>query len=80
MATTHHVMRNVASPKTRAKLAEIAKRPWMFSEFASTGLSYQKCRLCGRGLGEVRGLWKYGVRHYACDDCREHCCTMARGR
>jgi len=28
------------------------------------GLSYQKCRLCGNGLGQVDGLWKYAVRHY----------------
>lgn len=37
------------------------------------GLTYQCYRFCGvsafRARG-VRGLWRYGVRYYVCDDCR----------
>jgi hypothetical protein len=32
-------------------------------------LSYQKCRSCDRGLGELKHMRKYGVRHYICDEC-----------
>jgi hypothetical protein len=46
--------------------------PWMRSTFGEhSSLSYHTCRFCKRGRGEVPGLWKYGVRHYACDDCRD---------
>lgn len=33
-------------------------------------LSYQKCRFCDAGLGDVTFLWKFSVRHYICDACR----------
>ena len=33
------------------------------------GLTYQMCRFCRKSEGE--GLWKYGVRHYACTECRD---------
>jgi hypothetical protein len=35
------------------------------------GLTYHKCRFCGAGWPEEPHLWKYGVRHYACDRCRK---------
>jgi len=38
------------------------------------GLTYQLCRFCGRGRDHKKqgdGLWKYGVRHYACTECRD---------
>ena len=35
------------------------------------GLTYQCCRFCRKGLGDVTGLWRYGIRHYACDMCRQ---------
>ena len=34
------------------------------------GLTYQSCRYCHAGWPEEMGLWKYGVRHYICDACR----------
>jgi len=37
--------------------------------FGKWGLSYQTCRFCDRGLGQLRHLNKYAVRHYVCDDC-----------
>ena len=67
-----HVLRNIASNATCQALAQIASQPWRFSTFGPYGLSYQKCRLCERSSESVSGLWKYGVRHYACDDCRKH--------
>lgn len=36
------------------------------------GLTYQKCRFCGRGWPELPYLLKYAVRHYICAPCREH--------
>ncbi len=43
-------------------------------------LSYQKCRFCDRGLGDVDSLLKYGVRHYVCEGCAEHYAQMAQPR
>ena len=57
--------------KTAKALAAIAARPWLFTTFGEFGLSYQTCRFCKRGQGDTQGLWKYGVRHYACEDCRK---------
>ena len=46
--------------------------PWMYTEFGQNGLTYQTCRFCRLGIGEAPdGLWKYGVRHYVCSDCRD---------
>jgi hypothetical protein len=43
-----------------------------WSEFSQYGLSYQSCRFCHRGIVDrLKGLWKYSVRHYICDDCRK---------
>lgn len=55
---------------------EVAERmaalmPWQFSEFSKYGISYQVCRFCHRGAGECEGLWKYGVRHWVCTECRD---------
>jgi hypothetical protein len=36
------------------------------------GLSYQKCRSCDRGMGELVSMIKYGVRHYICHACRDY--------
>ena len=52
----------------QVRLAKLGS--WMFLPFRDGGLSYQTCRFCRRGIGIVSGLWKYGVRHYICDDCR----------
>lgn len=43
------------------------------------GLTYQMCRFCQQGRPYTKrdykksgdGLWKYGVRHYACTECRD---------
>lgn len=32
---------------------------------------YQSCRFCQRSWRELGALWKYGVRHWICDDCRD---------
>lgn len=48
-----------------------ALMPWHYQECGWNGLSYQTCRFCRQGLGEVDGLWKYGVRHYVCTPCRD---------
>lgn len=59
------------------KIRALADMPWMFSHFALgpdyCGLTYQACRFCKRGgnNSDLRGLWKYGVRHYICEDCRK---------
>ena len=50
-------------------------------EYNPYDFTYQACRFCKRQIGslsshrvmvglDVPGLWKYGVRHYACDGCR----------
>lgn len=59
---------SMVSAKTVEKLREL--QPWQFHEFGRHGLTYHICRFCRRGVGEVTGLWKYAVRHHACDDCR----------
>lgn len=43
------------------------------------GLTYQTCRFCGKGWRELTGLWKYGVRHYICQECREAAIRKAKG-
>lgn len=35
------------------------------------GLTYQMCRFCRVSWPKVSGLYKYGVRHYICADCRQ---------
>jgi hypothetical protein len=32
--------------------------------------AHQECRFCHRTIRELGALWKYSVRHYICDDCR----------
>ena len=58
------------SAKTKAALR--ALKPWHQHGFhvSEASLTYQACRFCQRGWPDVQTLWKYGVRHYACDDCR----------
>jgi hypothetical protein len=63
------------SKQVKARLKELADQPWMFSTYALgadyCGLTYQSCRFCKRDDSDgLRGLWKYGVRHYICDECR----------
>lgn len=52
-------------------------QPWQFSEFSEFGISYQTCRFCGQGSDSNDGLWKYGVRHYVCTECRDAITTNA---
>lgn len=59
----------IPSPKTRARLEEELVRCDFHHEH---GLSYQKCRFCDRGLGDVPYLLKYAVRHYVCEDCKRY--------
>jgi anaerobic ribonucleoside-triphosphate reductase len=42
----------------------------IYCGFSKYGLSYQKCRFCGASFDKVAGLWKYAVRHYICEECR----------
>jgi len=58
----------------------------VFSEY---GLSYQSCRFCKKGIGELHtpgafgeklGLWKYAVRHYICPQCRDKGMSNPAGR
>lgn len=59
-----------ANPATKAKLK--ALNPWDWCAFYLTecSITYQSCRFCKRGHPEVKGLWHYAVRHYACNDCK----------
>ena len=72
MTTTH---------ETAQKLA--ALNPWQRHSFNATDFSYQSCRFCKRAISPtphpsgVAGLWKYSVRHYACDECRDKIITEA---
>lgn len=81
--TAPHVLRNNASKATIEKLSKL--RPHDFSiQNQGWGLTYQKCRFCERSVYEVepryvrsigehvQGLWKYGVRHYCCEESRKH--------
>ena len=63
----------------------------IFCEFSEYGLSYQSCRFCHKGIGDARlvriggggwsrGLFKYAVRHYICDECREKGMSNPVGR
>ena len=60
---------------TAEKLASL--NPWQRHEFNPEFTSYQSCRFCHRGVIEVGALWKYSVRHYACDECRDRIITEA---
>ena len=57
------------SPDVVKRMA--ALMPWHYTECGWNGISYQTCRFCRQGIGEVEGLWKYGVRHYVCTPCRD---------
>lgn len=78
MSAKPHVLRNNASRATIEKLSTL--KPHAFSvQNREWGLTYQKCRFCERAVWEIDtlyngviGLWKYGVRHYCCEDCRQH--------
>jgi hypothetical protein len=64
-----YALTGIPSRKTVARLSE--ELVWCVAN-ADWGLTYQKCRFCGRGWPELKGLFKYAVRHYVCEDCREH--------
>jgi hypothetical protein len=51
-------------------LRELAARPWMRLRFTQN-FRYQSCRFCKRSVLDTGALWKYGVRHYICDPCRD---------
>jgi hypothetical protein len=58
-------IKNVASEKTRLQLTLIMKsRPWMCSD-----QHFTTCRFCEKS--GYHKAWKYGVRHYACQECAE---------
>jgi hypothetical protein len=57
------------TPDIKARIADLM--PWHFSEFSEHGISYHTCRFCGLGSETFDGLWKYGIRHYVCADCRD---------
>lgn len=50
---------------------------WHYHTYNSRDFAYQSCRFCHRSIHDVQGLWKYGVRHYACDECRDKIITEA---
>ena len=59
----------VARKRLREKLA--ALKPWQQQPFNwYDGLTYQSCRFCKRGFGDVPALWQYSLRAYICDDCK----------
>ena len=68
----------IPSEKTKQRLAydDLVKCACS-SEY---GLVYQTCRFCTRGWPELPYLLKYGVRHYACEDCANYYATMAKPR
>jgi hypothetical protein len=51
-------------------LESIRNARWCVAD-RNFGLTYQSCRFCHVSWPEVRGLFKYGVRHYICAACRE---------
>jgi hypothetical protein len=61
----------IFAPKRTAAELLANLRPWQRHTFSSADFFYQSCRFCRRSIGDVPGLWKYGVRHYACDECRD---------
>lgn len=54
-----------ATRRTVAALTAIAAQPWRRSPNCWRNV----CRFCKRE--DNAPLWKYGVRHYCCDDCRD---------
>jgi hypothetical protein len=63
-------MATLVSSKTVAeKFATL--NPWQRREYNPIDFRHQSCRFCKRSIGTVPGLRKYGVRHYACDECRD---------
>jgi hypothetical protein len=57
-----------ASAKTIDRLRVITAQPWRLHSTA-----YNACRFCGRN----GRLWKYGVRHYCCELCRDQIVATA---
>ncbi len=55
----------------RARLA--ARAVWIqcLNDFAASPLTYQTCRFCRAGDygSKGGGLYKYGIRHYICEEC-----------
>lgn len=75
-----YTLTGIPSKKTRERLramnVEIAA---VSCGIQSWQVSYQRCRFCGRGWPKLKRLLKYAVRHYVCDDCREHYIQTAPG-
>ena len=70
------------TPTQRERLRVLAVRlkdlpAYLYLKWNCMDFTYQSCRFCKRVVSEgpmaagVPGLWKYGVRHYICDDCRD---------
>jgi hypothetical protein len=62
-------MKTPATPDLRTKL--LALEPWHRMTYSYPYPRYQSCRFCKRSVAEVGALWKYSVRHYICDACRD---------
>ena len=69
------------TPTKRKRLDALARRLrempiYLCLRWNPVDFSYQSCRFCHRAISPapapagVAALWKYGVRHYICDDCR----------
>lgn len=66
MIPTH----GVRLTRLRERLRRPTTRYFEYDSHRIYGLTYQSCRFCGVDALKTGGLWKYGVRHYICDECR----------
>jgi hypothetical protein len=67
------IMQRLPSPASVTRILDL--KPWMQVTIDQWKYTTQygngQCRFCLRTIYETRHVWKYGVRHYVCNDCRE---------
>lgn len=63
-----HALKRVPSEKTIRRLHQM--KSWHL-QLTGGDFGNGQCRFCDRWAYQTKGVYKYGVRHYCCTDCRD---------